>query len=183
VQFDGNLADAEIECDLLVEVAPYHFSQDFAFSRRQLCVAFDVLFDEAIRSFLRDIFLDRSRDRVKERLISYRLGKEVNGARFHRPDRHRDVAMTGQENNWPRTAVRGEVLLEIQPASSGHANIEDKATRPLRKIGMQEFLRRSKATCVDSHRQQEFVKRAPDPLVIVHKSRQAGGPYCRQLGS
>jgi len=46
VQLDGDFADAEIERDLLVEAALDDFAQDFAFARRQLCVAVDVLFDE-----------------------------------------------------------------------------------------------------------------------------------------
>ena len=137
MQFDGNLADAKIECDLLVKAALCDFAQDFALARRQLCVAVDVLLDEPGRLPLRDIFLDRSRNRVEERLISYRLRKEVNGSSLDRLHRHRDVTVTREEDDRSRVAVYGEMLLEVQPACSRHANIEDQATGAIFKIGVQ----------------------------------------------
>jgi len=40
-----------------------------------------------------------------------------------------------------RTCHHSEMLLEIQPACSGHANIEDQATGAVCKIGVQQFPR------------------------------------------
>ena len=125
MQLYRDLADAQFEGDLFVKATLYHFAQDFALARRQFCVAVDVLLDEPGRIPLRDIFLDRSRDRVEERLISYRLREEVNGPRLDRLHRHCDVTMTREEDDRSRIAVQGEMLLEIQPACSRHANIED----------------------------------------------------------
>ncbi len=60
------------------------------------------------------------------------------------------------------------MLLEIQAACAGHANIEDEATRPLRKIGVQAV----PASIQNSVRRflptAKFLKRGSNLLIIVH---------------
>ena len=76
--------------------------------------------------------------------------------------------MPAEEDDRPRIAVRGEMLLQIKAACSGQADIKDQATRAISQIGVQQLLRRSKAACVDSHRQQKLFECGADLLVVVH---------------
>jgi hypothetical protein len=43
----------------------------------------------------------------------------------------------GEENDRPPVAVHDEVLLQIQTACAGHADVEDQATGAIFKIGVQ----------------------------------------------
>jgi len=55
-------------------------------------------------------------DGVEQVLVAERFRQEVDGPGFHGPHRHRDVAVTREENNGHRHMSLGQFLLQIKPA-------------------------------------------------------------------
>ena len=111
-------------------------------------------------------------DGVEQRLVPDRLGQEIDGAGLHRLHCHRDVAVTGEEDNRLRVVCRGEMLLEIETARPRHADIEHQAARPIGEFRLEHLTRRAEAGRVDPHRKQELLDRRADGRIIVDDQHQ-----------
>jgi hypothetical protein len=79
---------------------------------------------------------------VEEFLITKRLRKELNGATLHRLHRHRDVAVSGDEDDWEFLVRGGELALKIKTALTGNLTSRTRQAGPsggsdLRKSGME----------------------------------------------
>jgi len=61
------------------------------------------------------IAVERNSDSIQKFLITYRLGKEFNCASFHGLDRHWDVTVPRDKNDWN---IDLNVGLKIDPAQS-----------------------------------------------------------------
>ena len=70
----------------------------------------------------------RGPDRAQKIGILNRLGQEIHGPCFHRPDAHGDVAMTGEENDWQKDAIVREPSLQVKAIQFRHGHIENQAT-------------------------------------------------------
>ena len=67
---------------------------------------------------------DRLLDRLQQILIVKGLGQKLQRACFHRPHRHRNVAVTGEKNNRDLNVRLGQVLLQIEASKSGELDIQ-----------------------------------------------------------
>jgi hypothetical protein len=74
------------------------------------------------------IAVERNSDSIQKFLLTYRLGKEFNCASFHGLDRHWNIAVTGNENDWNIDVHSGELGLEVEPAQSWQSNVQYQAT-------------------------------------------------------
>ena len=84
---------------------------------------------------------DRLLYRIQQILTANRFGQELKGSFFHRPHRHRNIAVAGHEDDW-NVDVRGtQGALKIKAIQSRHPHVEDKAGRNIRA------LRKPKALC------------------------------------
>ena len=71
-------------------------------------------------------------------LPAERLRQESDGARFHRPDRHGNVAVTGDEDDRQLRIRLDELTLQIESAEPWQAHIEHEASRGVRTTHVQE---------------------------------------------
>ena len=84
--------------------------------------------------------LDRGYDGIEKILVAKQLGKEVNGACFHGPHRHGNVAMPRDEQDGNPDFPLCRFRLEIETVQSWKANIEYQAVRYVRVLAVQELL-------------------------------------------
>ena len=80
-------------------------------------------------------------NRRQEILLLERLWQEVYGPRLHRPRGHRNVTVSGDEDDRNPYAGLHELVLKLESANSRKPHIEYQATRGLRPLCFQEFQR------------------------------------------
>ena len=90
---------------------------------------------------LRNILLDGHCYRVEQGLVAERLCEEIDGSGLHGLDRHGDVAMAGEEDDRLQVALRCQLVLKIEAAGPGHADVEHQAARAVGKLRFQQFAR------------------------------------------
>lgn len=82
---------------------------------------------------------------IKQILVSKWLGQELDCARFHSPDRHRDIAVSRDKDDRKRPLrARKKLSLHVQAALPWHSDIKNHASGAIRQIGLEEFLSRAK---------------------------------------
>ena len=106
---------------------------------------------DARRSRIRSVWRRRarfsvSRDQralhaIEQFLVAKRLLQEIEGAVLHGFDRHRDVAVAGDEDDRDRRAAQVQLVLHLEPAHARHAHVEHQAAGLRRVVARQEFLR------------------------------------------
>src|SRR5215470_14340421 len=77
-------------------------------------------------------FRSRSRAPVTASSISWSrngLVRKSTAPAFHGLDRHRNIPMTGNENDWYLYAQPSQFRLEIEPTHPRHSDIEDETAR------------------------------------------------------
>lgn len=131
--------DAQVAGDLLVQTPLGDLSQNCTLARCQdfesrperaqcllILAAFTVLSESKI-------------DRVQKILISERLGEKLDGARLHRLHAHRDVAMSGHEDDRESDARHGESSLKIQSTTTRQSRIEDNTSSAISRFGAEKI--------------------------------------------
>src|SRR5262249_49782122 len=110
------------------------------------------------RSFafpLRAIALEAKLNGIDEVLIAERFGQELDGATLHRLHRHRNVAVSRNENDRNLPVRRGKLALEIEAALTGQSHIEHQAGGTIRRIGLEEVGNGRKQLNADAERPQQ----------------------------
>src|ERR1700722_3537726 len=136
----GDLAKLEFGCDLLAHQPARDESHNFALARGQQLEMRLQLGDHMLMLAALLITLDRSCDGIQKILVAKRLSKEVDGASFHGPHRHGNVAMPRDEHDGSPDVRLRQLGLEIETAQSWKANIEYQAARHVRALATQELL-------------------------------------------
>src|SRR5438045_3184181 len=143
MDFYGNLAEPDLVGDLLVETASRHQGHHLTLAggegleaRPQPGQGLFVLQPSAVA---RDALLDR----VEQILVAEGLGQELDRSALHRPDGHRNVAVSGDEDDREVDIRGGELSLKVEAASSGQPDIENKAGGSVRTDRLEEFIDRS----------------------------------------
>jgi hypothetical protein len=67
------------------------------------------------------------------------LGRKIDGSGLHRPDGHRDVAVTGHQHHGQLYAERAELVLKVEAAHAGQPNVDDEAADTVSAPGLQEL--------------------------------------------
>ena len=107
----SRLARAQLGGDLLVEQTGHDPRQDVPLAWGEGRVAAAQLGPlRAVRAH-RPVALDRAADGVEEVLLAERLRQELHGAGLHGLDRHGDVAMPGEEDDWQCRVRLGQLAL------------------------------------------------------------------------
>ncbi len=99
MDFHRDLADADFAGNLLVEAAGHDKSHDFALALRQGIEAGTEQSYGIFLLALGAIPVETQLDRVQQILVAKRLCHELDRTAFHRPNRHRDIAVAGNEND------------------------------------------------------------------------------------
>jgi hypothetical protein len=72
--------------------------------------------------------VQRLRDGGEQILVAERFRQEFAGPGFHSAYRHRDVAVTRDENDGQRRMALGQFLLQIETTAARELDIEHQAT-------------------------------------------------------
>ena len=111
---------------------------------------------------------NRLLDGVEQVVVAARFGEEFDGPGFHGAHRHRDVAVTGEENNRHVTLDLGQFLLQIEPAETWELDIEHQAAGDIRTRAAQERVRRGKGLDREPHGAEQITQTFADGPVIVY---------------
>src|SRR6516162_67102 len=167
MDFYGDLADADIEGDLLVETAGHHQGHDFALAGGERLKPRpqrgDCLFVLQPCAIAREAQLDR----VQQVLIAERLGQELDRSSLYRLDGHWDVAVSGDEDDRNLNVRCRELSLKIETASAGQPDIEHKAGGSFRAPFFDEFRHRSQRLYLQAHGTEQALERLTDPRVVI----------------
>src|ERR1700730_1723423 len=168
MNLDGDLADAEVCGDLLVQAPGYDQSHDLPLTRRQnvetraqLCDAFLILKPCTISC-------KTELDGVKQILIAEWFCQELDRTALHRLYRHRNVAMPGDEDDRQFTLGRRDLALEVEPALSGQPDVEHQAGRAGRPAGLEEFVHRAEQVDLKPDGSKQATKRLPDGRIVIN---------------
>src|ERR1700747_1563691 len=119
----------EFSSDLFVEEPGYYQPHDFELSWRKLrksCAAFC-----EVATLLPVVGRARQRLRYsgEQFVIAKRFRQKIGCAAFHRTDPHRDVAVTGNEDDLLLPAFLSELFMEGGAIKSRQAYVENEARR------------------------------------------------------
>src|ERR1043165_9065714 len=113
------------------------------------------------------VAIERLLNRIEQVLIAKRLRQKLHRTGFHRSHRHRNIAMSGNEDDGKVNVSLGKRALEIETAESRHAHVEDQTRCEVRPFVLQKLLRRRKRRHPESHRSDETLQRLAYRLIVV----------------
>src|SRR2546423_1572684 len=126
VRLHRDLANPELETDLLIQQAGDYQRHDLLFARGERCITV------AQGMYLRLVTkcgaasLNGMPDRPQQHLVVERLRQELGGPRLHSPHRHRDVAVARDKDDRHVSSV-GDELLQIETIKVRKRNVKYQA--------------------------------------------------------
>src|SRR5271157_876505 len=167
MDFYGNLADAHLVGDLLIETASHNQGHHLPLTggqgleaRPQPGQSFFVLQPSAVAR-------KAELDGVQQILVAEGLGQELDRATLHRLDGHRDVAVPGDEDDRELDVRGGEFSLKVEAASPRQPDIEHQAGGSVRPSGLEEFIYRSEQLRLQPDGSEQAADRLPDCGIVV----------------
>jgi hypothetical protein len=112
---------------------------------------------------LREGFLDS----VEEIRVPKRFSQKIPGTGLHRADGYRHVAMAGDENDRNLDLACGQLLLELQPAHAGHADICHEAGDTIRPKCLQKRVGRFEGLVFIAGRLEQQAQRLAHAAIVV----------------
>src|SRR5579864_8121964 len=137
----GDFAGSEIKSYLLIEHARNHQAHDLALACGKRLVALSQLGELTLLLARRPVALQSLLDSVQQVLVAERLGQELHRAGFHGIHRHRDISMTGYEDDRNPDTRFNQLVLKFQAVHSGKSYVQYQATWPVRPLSAQELWR------------------------------------------
>src|ERR1700730_8662294 len=128
------------------------------------------LFPVAIQSLM---------DRIQQVLVPERLGQELYRTGFHGPHGHRNISMTGDEDDGNPYARVGQLALKIQTVDTRKSHVQNEATWSIRSLAAQELLRRPEGLGTQANR-LEHALHGRTHLGIVINDEHRGSALGRQ---
>jgi len=117
----------------------------------------------ALRLFARCAFRriprQRALQRIEQRIALDGFLQEVHRPRLHRSHTRRHIGVTGKEDDGQRNALPQQRRLKVEPRGTGHAHVEQHATRPVGQRVQQELARRRIAAGLETRRVEQFDER------------------------
>src|SRR5579862_2414396 len=139
MHFNGGFGDSDISGNLLVQPSSRDFNHDLAFSWAQQLEALSNCLDRLLVLDPGAITFEPDVNRVYQVLVTKWLGQKFDGATFHRSHRHGYVAVPRDEDDRDVDVRSIQFALEIETTSPRQPNVEHKASRALRAIGLKEI--------------------------------------------
>jgi hypothetical protein len=175
VNFHRCFSNAHIAGDLLAEAALHDLKHDIAFPGAQRREAL-LEGGQSLLIVLRGtIAREAEVNGIEELLIPERLGKEFDGAAFHRLDRHGDIAVSGDEDDRKLPLRCRQLALKIKTALTGQSHVENQAGGASRRIGLEKVGNGREELRVDTDRPQQASNGRTKIGIIV--DNQNGGVY------
>src|SRR5713101_8176923 len=167
MDFDCDLAYSKIAGYLLVHLPGRHHHHHLLFAGGQCS---EPLLDSrniVIGNPPLSIAFDGHHHRIEHVLITEWLRKKIHCASFHRTDRHRNIAISGHHDYRQANTCLGQLGLELEPAHIGQADVDNDASRLIRKAGVEKVASRSVGSGVKSHRVEQALQRTAQRWVVV----------------
>src|SRR6202011_5800495 len=123
MDLDGDFADADVTCDLLAETPTHDMDQNLALAGRERRKARPERGHRLLIPPPRAIASQRKRDCIEQVLVAKGLRQELDGTTLHRLHRHRDIAVTGDEDDRDLCVRPREFALKIETALSRQSHI------------------------------------------------------------
>jgi len=116
MDLDSLFCSLQFVGDLLVEHPEYNTFHYFALARYERFIAPAQIFKLCTLLARRPIGIDCAPNGVQELLFAEGFGQELYCTGFHRLNRHRNIAVSGNENDRDLNACFGQCLLQVQTA-------------------------------------------------------------------
>src|SRR6266481_3430041 len=120
----SDLADADVVRDLLVEAASHHQGHHLTLPGSESLEARPQRGDRLFVLQPRAISREAELNRVQQVLVAERLGQELDRSSLYRLHGHRDVAVSGDEDDRNVNVRRRQLSLKIETTSAGQSDIE-----------------------------------------------------------
>src|ERR1700683_4092361 len=114
------------------------------------------------------IALDGLLDRIQQILVPKWFGEKLDRPGLHRPYRHGDVAMTGDEDDRDGNIGLYQLALQVQAAQPRKSYVKHKASRRVGSFAAQKLVCRRECLNRKSDGSDKAVERLPDGGIIVH---------------
>src|SRR5271167_1381045 len=171
-----DFAVPELKGYLLVEHARNHQTHHLTLASSQRVVAFSQLHKFTLLLASRPVALQGLVDRIQQVLVPEGLGEELDRARLHGPHRHRNIPVTGDENDGNPDARVSQFALKVQATDARKSHVQDQATWPVRMLAAQELLRRRKGLGTQANRLQHALNGRANQLIVI--DNEHGGSIC-----
>src|SRR6266446_2383950 len=163
----GDLADPDVVGNLLVEAASHHQGHHLALPGSENLEARPQRGDRLFVLQPRAISHEAELNRVQQVLVAERLGQKLDRSSLYRLDGHRDVAISGDEDDRNVNIRRRELSLKIQTTSARQPDIEHEAGRAVRAPFVQKFGNRSQGLGLHADGSDQTTERLADPRVVI----------------
>ncbi len=183
MDFDGDLADPHLPGNLLVHQARGRQRHHFALTLAERGVALAQVVAALQRLALGAVHGNCRGHRVEEILVPEGLGQEVHRAGLHRPHRHLDIAMPGDEDHRQAHAALVHLALHLQPVGHLQAYVEHHAAGRVVDFRVQERLRREEGARAHADGAQQVRQGVVHAGVVIDDvdQRIEGGAAVRGL--
>src|SRR5467141_2612690 len=140
----GDFAGPQLKSDLLIEHSRNYQGHNLTLACSQSRVALSQFGKTTLLLARHTVAIQSLANRIQQVLVLERLGQELHGTGFHGFHRHRDISVTGDEDDGDSDARVSQLALQVETVNSGKAHVQDKAAWPFRWLVAQEFFRRPK---------------------------------------
>ena len=168
VQLDGRFAGPQRASDLFIGKAPNHQPHYFPLSRAQPFVALPQLRYLGPLLSRPPVLIDGLLDRIQKVLVAERLGEKLHRAGFDSPNRHGNIAVAGDEDNWDMEVALGELVLQLESADPGEPDIQHQAAGSSVARAGKKLLGRTERLDAQTHRPQQASHRLAHGRIVVY---------------
>src|SRR5467141_3409815 len=130
----GDFAGPQLKSDLLIEHSRNYQGHNLTLACSQSRVALSQLGKVTLLLARHTVTIQSLADRIQQVLVLERFGQKLQGTGFHGLHRHRNISMTGNEDDGNLDARVSQLALKVQAADSRKAHVQNKATWPIRPL-------------------------------------------------
>jgi len=167
VDLDRAHRDVQLVGDDLVELAGQDQLHDLFLAARQLGQSLGHGVAGGDLGLVAGVELERLDHQVDQVVVVEGLLDEIVGAVLEGRDRHRDVAVAGQEDHRQRAGPLAQGVEAGQAVHAAHADVQHDAAPPVGLPGGQEVLGRGPAAALDSAGLEQPLEGVADCFVVV----------------
>jgi hypothetical protein len=113
------------------------------------------------------VLSEGNRNSIKQILIPYRFGEEIDCAQLHAPHAHGNVAKAGHQNNGEADVDACQMLLELQAAGARQPDIEHQTRRSIRQFDLEKIRGRFIEGDLIVHRPEQVSEGLTNRPVVV----------------
>src|SRR2546427_5252854 len=174
----GDFTGPKVISDLLIEHARNYQSHDLALACGQRRVAVSQLAKLTLLLARHTVAVQSLVDRIQQVLVPEGLGKELHRTGFHGLHRHWNVSMTGDKDDRNPDARVNQLVLKVQTVHSRESYVQNQATRSVRPLATEEFLRRPKGLGTQADRLQHALDGGTHQVIVI--DNEHGGNSCER---